>query len=1020
MKPLKIAVINLTRMGDLLMTGPLIDHLRDLHPKVEIHLFAVTSHLPIAKGMNVDKIVHVNFNRLALLSIEAAKKSSSRTLVSIYREFLQVIKEVESEQYDLIVNASFTKISAILAWLLRGKVIGGMHLDDEGYRLIEGFWAQYFFAGNLNRDLNPFHYVDVLVGLSGSIEKRLIKSRMHYKIPDSAREAVHAKSRILRIPETHPRIILQCGASTPDKRWEAEKFGQVGRILHDRLGANMLLVGTEDEKPLAVRASQEMGEGGFILAGKTELPELAAWLESADLLITNDTGTMHLAQSVGTCSLVITLGAALSDETGPYGEGNIIVEPSLSCFPCNFRVNCPHFNCHQDISPEAVAGLAEEMITVGNISDKIPGQDHHDRYKKMRLWRTGFDQDGWWRKFPLQTQPPRRCQFAREVFREVWKTAYAPQIRPNGFQTAEVALILEKTMGSWQPSFADSICNEDLPSAPRLIQLGQAGEELARQLAILAEGSASHLSEIGKIGEQLAAIDRSIDDIAIVQEFWRPLMLLFQFARQNLPPGSLKMQAENTVSIYRSLQKDAKLALELMNHALKEWEILSRNKHDNLLLIQPKIVEKVDQPGINELLKRNNGDKSDIISFARANKPNGDRLSSLARQRFKSSKHHIILLVNNYFIQEELGRGFQDLGHKVTQLEFLNNPLFIRNLLETSLSADLLVTVNHLGFDQQGELASILQKINLPYVSWYVDRPGFILLDHEIGDKELAIIYTWERSTIDEIRRYGFENVEFLPLATDPDRFSPGKDSGVGAVRWIANSMVDASADWRTRAGINEETSSLFKRAVTLQLAGRIEALAALEMAAGIEGVNLTSWAKRQKLTYASAIALTATRNLRFAVANHCSPLGLQIYGDTGWTKLAPTISYRGEVEYPAGLPKIYRGGVHLNVTSFQMPTAVNQRVFDVPASGGILITDDQEDLLELFDVDRECITFTEAGEAADKAAFYLKNPAQGWKVTLAARKRILKEHTYRRRAHSILHQVKKRLGRMAVAVEGG
>ncbi|MBD3165010.1 glycosyltransferase, partial [bacterium] len=364
---------------------------------------------------------------------------------------------------------------------------------------------------------------------------------------------------------------------------------------------------------------------------------------------------------------------------------------------------------------------------------------------------------------------------------------------------------------------------------------------------------------------------------------------------------------------------------------------------------------------------------------------------------------------------------FERLGHRVTRLRFENDPGFVRTLLTVSLDADLLVTINHLGFDQHGELAAILEQIKLPYVSWFVDRPGFILLGYPSGAGEMANLFTWERSTITEIRNYGFERVEFLPLATDPERFTPGEDLSRGALRWVANSMVSAAAEWREKAGVDHSgLFDLFERAVALQQAGRIEAVAALQTAAVAEGIDIAEWDEHRRLTFASAVALEATKRFRHALAFANAGNGLHLYGDEAWREVAPAIPYEGHVPYPQGLPGVYRGGLHLNCTSYQMPSSVNQRVFDIPMCGGILITDDQEDMHELFKASEECVLFDAPEEAAERATFLLENPEPGRQRMGKAWKRIQKEHTYDHRARTILRSVQKAFGRVAILTEGG
>lgn len=1011
----KIALINLTRMGDLLMTGPLIEHLRQLHPGCHITLFAVSSHLPVAHGMDVDQVFEVEFNRMASLSIEASKETSSSSLHELFCKVRDLVKPMRALQFDIIINTSFTKTSAILSWLLRGTVAAGMHLDSQGYSRIEGFWAQYFFAGNLNRSLNPYHLADVIRAMGGGFSKRATPGKLHYSIPGTVREEIRQLEKTLNIPVDRTlRIALQCGASTGDKKWEAEKFGMTAAILKEKIGAHFILLGTAEERTLAEEAAAIIGNNAFNLAGSTDIPHLAAWLESCKLLITNDTGTMHLAQAVGTPSIDITLGAALSDETGPYGAGNVIIEPDIECFPCNFQVQCPHTNCHHLVKPELVADIAELLMMKDDPFSTIRQRNYRD----VHVWRTDFDEDGWWCKRPLIIHKENRMGVAKAVFREVWKNLFIPEIRPNGADIEGILFALREQYGDLSDSLRSRIREQDIPAARTIIALGKRAEKLAVELVDKAKNIEQNLDRIKEIGIELAAFDHQIDDTTIVQEFWRPLMLLFQFARQNLPPGDLKRQASKTIDIYRNLVSYADTTLTLIEKTLDNFE-------------QDRVSKTIDP---HPELQHTGGDKAirkeeskwqpvdsrqEVFQPVYSGSGTGNS-GQLARKRFGNEKDTIIVLQSDYFIQQEMIRAFRQLGNRVFVLKFEDNPRFIQQLLEASIHSDMLFTINHLGFDQQGALASILHDIQLPYVSWYVDRPGFILLDHVAGGSEFAFIYTWERSTIAEIKSYGFENVGFLPLATDDGWFLRGEDRGRGDIRWVANSMVEPSSEWRGKSGIQNSPDPMFQKAVTLQRSGRLDAFAAIEMAAQVERINLDNWTKMKKLKYASAVALTATRELRREIAAASLGNDLVVYGDPGWELLVPGIDYQGALSYPVQLAGVYHGGVHLNATSFQMPTSVNQRVFDIPASGGILVTDDQEDLGELFDLDQECITFTDPEESSEKASYYVHHAEEGLQIMNRARKRIVNQHTYRKRAENILRDVKKMYSSSLISVEGG
>jgi spore maturation protein CgeB len=93
------------------------------------------------------------------------------------------------------------------------------------------------------------------------------------------------------------------------------------------------------------------------------------------------------------------------------------------------------------------------------------------------------------------------------------------------------------------------------------------------------------------------------------------------------------------------------------------------------------------------------------------------------------------------------------------------------------------------------------------------------------------------------------------------------------------------------------------------------------------------------------------------------------------------------------------------------MGKAVNQRVFDVPACGGFLLTDEQESLEELFEIGREVVTFRHPEEIPELARFYLGHPADRDAVARRGRQRVLAEHTYRHRLSDLVQRMKATYG---------
>jgi spore maturation protein CgeB len=165
---------------------------------------------------------------------------------------------------------------------------------------------------------------------------------------------------------------------------------------------------------------------------------------------------------------------------------------------------------------------------------------------------------------------------------------------------------------------------------------------------------------------------------------------------------------------------------------------------------------------------------------------------------------------------------------------------------------------------------------------------------------------------------------------------------------------------------------------------------------------------EEQKLFWRAYLIHGATTAYRTAVLRQLLPQGLVLFGDpVGWKRIfGEGVDARPDVNYFRELPSVYRSSeITVNATSFQMPRAVNQRVFDVPMCGGFLLTDRQESLFELFDED-EIAVYDSEDEVAERTTFYRARPLLRRAMTEKAHRRVERDHTYRHRMKQMLDEV--------------
>ena len=129
-------------------------------------------------------------------------------------------------------------------------------------------------------------------------------------------------------------IALQPGARWPNKRWPAENFAELVRLTAKNFpAARFAILGDAEDKPLGEIISRAAPERCLNLCGETSLPEMIEWLRLCDLMVTNDTGPMHVAAALGK-PLVALFGPTEPRRTGPYGQLENVLRIDLPCSPC--------------------------------------------------------------------------------------------------------------------------------------------------------------------------------------------------------------------------------------------------------------------------------------------------------------------------------------------------------------------------------------------------------------------------------------------------------------------------------------------------------------------------------------------------------------------------------------------------------------------------------------------------------------------------------------------------------------
>lgn len=416
----QILVLQNQRIGDTLQTTPLLCGLREKYDPCRITIVTNRLYADLNLGSLADEII--NFDQNGLCETLQDPNLSIARKYDYARGFLDPLC---TRRFDLVIDVPADTNMHLLASALRNAGnVRGVTLSPGRSWSYSHPEVMLLYTIGLCREVNRFNLVDLHNLLAG-----VRPSEQKLRLPldqdaESYAAGFWAENGI--DPQKDVVVALQAGASEERKRWGEVNFAQLARMLVERLGARALLCGSSEEQSLGARIAREAGVPVVSAIGKTGISQLASMIRGCRLLVTNDTGTMHIAAAVGTPVIDISTGPVFFRETGPYAEGSIVVESDIGCSPCNFNAVCRHYACRESIKPEMLLRLAEMLLYKENAAF-LSAQD----FQGVRIHRATFNDVGRLDFKPLFRYPMSLFQFLGFFYAHTWEVFYGMRPSPK-------------------------------------------------------------------------------------------------------------------------------------------------------------------------------------------------------------------------------------------------------------------------------------------------------------------------------------------------------------------------------------------------------------------------------------------------------------------------------------------------------------------------------------------------------------------------------------------------------------
>jgi len=364
----RILVFQMQRMGDLILSFPLFLWLARTCPGAAIRVVGEPMFFgPLAAlGPAVDYVGWEDGGRVA------------------------------DREYGLVINLSHRPEAARLAGQVSAGRRVGLVMEEGGVLRMHGEWQLYRASLVRNNRHNRYHWADLNA----------------LDVIPPAMIAATAWDAPRQLARDGGRIGVFLGASQPEKRPDAAFWGALARELARR-GLKPVLLGGPAERELGREVMRLCGGTALEYCGRLGLAELAKVLQTFHLLITPDTGPMHLAAWTGCRVLNLSMGPVNPWETGPYQPGHFVLRGAVSCRGC-WECSRSPMPCRAAFDPARVAYAAWRMAR--GEGDRLAGAG----LLGMDLFRVGRDDRGLYRLESVSGRPP----LAEEALGRFWSEMF--------------------------------------------------------------------------------------------------------------------------------------------------------------------------------------------------------------------------------------------------------------------------------------------------------------------------------------------------------------------------------------------------------------------------------------------------------------------------------------------------------------------------------------------------------------------------------------------------------------------
>ena len=344
--PLQILIVKLSAIGDVVHTLAFLDVIHRGFPLAEIDWVVEESAAGIIAG-------HPAIRRVII-----SRRKSWRRQLFEERQYERVFREISSFagalrriRYDCVIDLQGLLKSGILTGLARGSRKVGMAGAREGSSL---FLKEPPVRVNYHQ-----HAIDRYLEVASYLGCEWERWSNRIPVSPTDRQAV---DQLLTDCGSEGEVLVAINpmAKWKTKLWEERLFADLADRIMNELHCRVVFTGSGEDRPVIENILSGMKNIPRNLAGETGLKELAYLYDRCRVLVTTDTGPMHMAAAMGT-AVVALFGPTSPLRTGPYGPDHKVVTSGADCSPC-LKKSCENWTCMGNITVDSVFQAVKETF----------------------------------------------------------------------------------------------------------------------------------------------------------------------------------------------------------------------------------------------------------------------------------------------------------------------------------------------------------------------------------------------------------------------------------------------------------------------------------------------------------------------------------------------------------------------------------------------------------------------------------------------------------------------------------